>query len=60
MTKEEASSIEELAVHLESGAVVPAIGRRFALDDVPEAIRQLAAGETSGKSVIVRTDAPTA
>jgi hypothetical protein len=32
--------------------VTPAIGQRFNLEQVPDAIEQLAAGELSGKSVI--------
>lgn len=53
ISKEHFSSIELLSAYLESGTVVPAVGQRFDLEDVPEAIRQMEAGETSGKSVIV-------
>lgn len=44
--------IERLADHLASGQVVPAIGRRFELADLPEAMRHLAGGHASGKTVI--------
>jgi NADPH:quinone reductase-like Zn-dependent oxidoreductase len=47
------SFIERLAEHIASGAVAPAIGRRFALEETAEAIRMLEADQTSGKSVIV-------
>ncbi len=47
------SFIERLAEFIESGDVVPAIGRRFALEDAAQAIDQLETGATRGKSVIV-------
>ena len=53
MSKEHHTLIERLAAHLESGAVVPTVGQEFVLEDAPEAIRQLEAGTTNGKSVIV-------
>ena len=45
--------IERLAAHIDSGDVVPAVGRRFHLEEVPDAIRHLETGEVSGKAVIV-------
>ena len=45
--------LDRLAEHLASGRVVPVVGHRFALEDVPEAMRQLAAGRISGKAVIL-------
>jgi NADPH:quinone reductase-like Zn-dependent oxidoreductase len=45
--------IDRLARHLETGAVVPAVGKTYALEHVPEAIRQLENGSTRGKSAIV-------
>jgi NADPH:quinone reductase-like Zn-dependent oxidoreductase len=45
--------IERLAAYIDSGDVVPAVGRRFQLEEVPEAIRHLETGEASGKAVIV-------
>lgn len=53
VSKEHFSHIEPLATHLESGVVVPAIGDRFPLDRTADALHQLEAGRTSGKSVIV-------
>ena len=52
ISKEHFTFIERLATHLEAGEVVPTIGRRFTLDEVPAAIRDLEAGDTVGKSVI--------
>lgn len=57
ISSEHFTNIERLAGHIESGAVVPAIGRRFDLPDVPAAIRHLEAAESSGKSVIVVREA---
>lgn len=41
-----------LTEFLVDGRVTPSIGQRFELDDVPEAMQQLAAGQASGKIVI--------
>ena len=60
ISREHHSNMERLADHLESGAVVPAIGRRYRLDQVPAAIADLAAGRASGKSVIIVKDVPDA
>ncbi len=57
ISKEARSSIERLAEFIQAGAVVPAVAQRFALEDTAEAIRQMEAGTTRGKSVVVvRTD----
>lgn len=54
------SLMERLAEFLVAGTVVPVIGQRFDLDDVPDAMRQLAAGNASGKTaIIVRAAGPT-
>ena len=53
ISKEARSSIERLAELVESGDVVPAIGQRFSLEGTADAIRQMEAGTTRGKSVIV-------
>ena len=53
MSKESHTFMESLAEHMERGEVVPAIGQRFKLDEVPEAMRQMAAGTLRGKSAIV-------
>jgi len=47
------SHMERLTEYLESGAVTPAVGRRYSLDEVPAAISDLEAGRARGKSVIV-------
>lgn len=44
--------VEKLADHLASGHVRAVIGQRFALAEVPQAMRQLAAGHAQGKTVI--------
>lgn len=52
--------IERLADHLASGRVVPVVGQRFDLHDLPAAMRQLAAGHATGKTaIIVHPDART-
>jgi NADPH:quinone reductase-like Zn-dependent oxidoreductase len=57
ISKEARSSIERLAEFIQTGDVVPAVGQRFTLEDTADAIRQMEAGATRGKSVIVvRTD----
>jgi NADPH:quinone reductase-like Zn-dependent oxidoreductase len=53
ISKEEHSSIERLAQFIDTGAVVPAVGQRFALEDTADAVRQMEAGATRGKSVVV-------
>jgi NADPH:quinone reductase-like Zn-dependent oxidoreductase len=53
ISKESLTYLEPLATYMESGAVVPAIGHRFQLEEAAEAIRQLEAGSIHGKSVIV-------
>ena len=45
--------IDRLAGHLAGGEVVAAVGQEFPLEQTSEAIRRLAAGESSGKSAIL-------
>ena len=45
--------IERLAGFITSGQVAPVIGQRFNLDGVPEAMRQLAAGDANAKTAII-------
>jgi NADPH:quinone reductase-like Zn-dependent oxidoreductase len=52
ISSEDHDHIERLARHLESGEVVPAVGRTYPLEQAPDAIADLEAGRTSGKSVI--------
>lgn len=56
VSTEHHSHIERLAGFVKSGDVVPAVGSRYTLDDVPAAIADLAAGRATGKSVIVVRD----
>ena len=62
ISSEHYTKIERLATYIDSGEVVSTIGHRFALSEVPAAIRHLAAADSSGKSVIVVRDSgePTA
>ncbi len=53
ISKEHHRWIDQLARHLADGSVVPAIGHRYRLDQVPAAIDDLAAGRAQGKSVIL-------
>ena len=50
--KERASDLDQLAELLEAGQVTPSIHRTFPLDEVQEAMRQLAAGQVYGKVAI--------
>jgi NADPH:quinone reductase-like Zn-dependent oxidoreductase len=50
--KEHHTTIERLAEHLASGAVVPVIGRTVGLPGVPDAIRDLEAGRVGGKIAV--------
>ena len=58
ISSEHYTNIERLAAYIERGEVVPTIGRRYRLDEVPAAMRHLEAAESSGKSVILIRDAP--
>lgn len=53
VSAEKLSVIERLSDLIQSGAVTPAIGERFSLDEVPTAMRKLEAGALRGKTVIV-------
>jgi len=53
ISTEHHSSIDRLAALLESGAVTPAVGESFSLDRAAEALHQLEAGVSAGKSVVV-------
>ena len=53
ISKENFRFMEQLADHMAGGEVVPAIGQRFNLDRVPEAIRQMGVGQLSGKTAII-------
>jgi NADPH:quinone reductase-like Zn-dependent oxidoreductase len=47
------SHMERLASYMATGDVVPAVGRRYRLEEVPEAIADLEAGRVRGKSVVI-------
>jgi NADPH:quinone reductase-like Zn-dependent oxidoreductase len=50
--KERTEDLDKLRQLIESGAVTPAIDRTFALADAPDAIRHIASGRATGKSVV--------
>jgi NADPH:quinone reductase-like Zn-dependent oxidoreductase len=52
ISSESSTYIDPLVELLASGEVVPAIGRRVTLDEVPDAIRALVAGRASGKTAV--------
>ncbi len=52
LAKESGSDYERLADLVEAGHVVPSIDRTYRLEDVPEAVRRLEAGEVRGKIAI--------
>lgn len=49
---ESVKDLQDLREFIEAGKVTPAIGKTFSLIEVPEAIRQLRAGEAHGKLVV--------
>ncbi|GIE95453.1 NAD(P)-dependent alcohol dehydrogenase [Paractinoplanes rishiriensis] len=50
--RERREDLEELTPLLESGAIVPVLGRAYTLDTATDAIRDLAGGHPAGKLVI--------
>jgi NADPH:quinone reductase-like Zn-dependent oxidoreductase len=52
ISSESLDFIQPLAEHLAAGTVVPAIGQRFTLDQVPDAIRAMEAGTLTTKAVV--------
>lgn len=53
ISAERQSYIERLAEYMDRGEVTPMVGHTYRLEQVPEAIDDLAAGRAQGKSVIV-------
>ena len=51
-SKERASDLERLAELIEAGTVTPSIDRTYPLEQVPEAMRHLEAGQVRGKVAI--------
>lgn len=56
LSVEHHSHMERLARFLETGDVTPVVGRRYRLEDAPEAIADIEAGRARGKSVIIVGD----
>jgi NADPH:quinone reductase-like Zn-dependent oxidoreductase len=52
MNSESQDHVEALAEHLATGAVTPAVGQQFTLEQVPGAIEAMEAGTLTGKAVI--------
>ena len=52
VSKERGSDLERLAELIEAGKMTPSIDRTFSLDQVPEAMRHLEAGNARGKIAI--------
>jgi len=51
-SKERTTDLERLAEHLEAGTVKPSVDRTYSLEQVPEAMRHLEAGNVRGKVAI--------
>lgn len=59
VSEESRTFIDPLAQYLADGVVVPAIGQSYALDEVPEALERMEAGDLVGKAVVtVASDDP--
>ncbi len=52
INKERASDLDRLTALIEAGQVTPSIDRTYPLDQVPDAMRHLAAGQVRGKVAI--------
>ena len=52
INKERASDLERITGLIDAGQVTPSIDRTYPLEQVPEAMRQLAAGQVRGKVAI--------
>ena len=52
VNKERASDLDRLTGLIDTGKVTPSIQRTYPLDQAPDAIRHLAAGEVRGKVAI--------
>lgn len=52
VSKERASDLERLTDLIEAGQVTPSIDRTYPLEQVPDAMRHLAAGQVRGKAAI--------
>lgn len=56
LSSEHHSHMDRLARLMEIGEVAPAVGGRYLLDQVPQALADLEAGRASGKSVVIVRD----
>ena len=52
IAKPNSSDLEALRTMIEAGSVTPAVDRVITLDQVPDAIRDLAGGHVQGKIII--------
>jgi NADPH:quinone reductase-like Zn-dependent oxidoreductase len=52
VSKERASDLDRLTPYLENGSVVPSVDRTYPLEQAPEAMARLEAGEVRGKIAI--------
>jgi NADPH:quinone reductase-like Zn-dependent oxidoreductase len=52
MCKERSADLERLTEHIEGGKLTPSVDRTYPLDQVPQAMRHLAAGKARGKIAI--------
>ena len=52
MTKQRGADLEQLAQIVDAGELTPSIERTYPLDQAPEAMRHLEAGQARGKLVI--------
>jgi NADPH:quinone reductase-like Zn-dependent oxidoreductase len=52
INKEQASDLDRITGLIDSGQVTPSIDRTYPLEQVPEAMRQLAAGQVRGKVAV--------
>jgi NADPH:quinone reductase-like Zn-dependent oxidoreductase len=52
MCKERSADLERLAEYIEAGELTPSVDRTYPLDEVPQAMRHLAAGKARGKIAI--------
>lgn len=52
VSDESLDSLEVLAERLEEGTIVAAIGQRFTLEEVPQALRAMEVGTLTGKAVV--------
>jgi NADPH:quinone reductase-like Zn-dependent oxidoreductase len=52
IAKQRSSDLERLSILIEAGNVTPSIDRSYLLEDAPDAVRHLAAGQVRGKVAI--------